>query len=134
MGINRITAFGKEWIFCFPCEEQWSKDEADDVLWRCPDCDESLAVYAESRGCRTRLRRLRPSEVEVGMLMIAPGAELGLTGTVLAHDSLGGAKYRIALSGHGVNTYKDGDILINVVDGSWMESDLKHLSSYANRK
>ncbi|WP_247309358.1 hypothetical protein [Ralstonia pseudosolanacearum] len=68
------------------------------------------------------------------MQIIAPNAEIEKIGNVLACTSAGHRGYQIALSGYGKRTYKDGDILLNVVDGSWREEDLAaRLSSFGER-
>jgi hypothetical protein len=130
-----VPRFDNETIICDSCEGIWDGVDAHRVDWTCPDCDEPLEILAEDRsGMRSRLKRLKPSDVRESILLMAPGAKLGVSGFVLAH-SYQKAKYRIAIQGHGVINYADGEIFLNEVYGSWGDEDLEAINrNFTHRK
>lgn len=133
MSASYVPRFDKETIVCNECEEIWDGGNAQYEDWVCPDCGEPLETLAEDNSSRRRLRRVKPSEVYEDMLIMAPGAKLGVSGFVLAHSYQKG-KYRIAIKGHGVINYADGDIFLNEMNGSWDDEDLQAIrQSYSDR-
>lgn len=134
MPSSYVPRFETETIVCYECEEIWDSGEAHSADWVCPDCDEPLEILAEDEaGRRSRLKRVKPSDVREGMLIMAPGAKLHTSGLVLAH-SFQKKKYRIAIQGHGVINKADGDIFLNEVYGSWGDEDLEEIEqNYSTR-
>lgn len=119
MNLSSVNRLDTERYECLSCAKEYSDCEISQI-WKCPDCDELIHVYAEDSqsGERAVLNRKCASDVEQFDLVHFPGQILGPSYRVLG-TRIKGKKIALLLEGYGSYVLMPNDPVNIRIGGAW---------------
>jgi DNA-directed RNA polymerase subunit RPC12/RpoP len=122
--LSNITRFPHEYFYCWPCEARWQEQDIQQT-WRCPDCNAIISIYGRSEDDRISVKRKRADELEEYDLFVFP-ASLTEPGNLVLDVTPKGSKVRVALKGHSVQVFENGEP-VTTREGIWSAESLPFL-------